>query len=352
MALPPYVGQNKAIVHANDPVTIIDYPQYVSIMEWGGAQSSAFGVAPATFYAVPGSGVADDAAAINAAIAALAGSGIGLHFPSGTYLVTAAALVNPSGVPMIGGPGVTFSGTNASQFNAAVADVVGTGAGGGGAFRVRAVMTTTAVASYTGTGTSVLTAGSNAALVAQDGVTLAAGDLILLQGGTLGSLAITAADTGPWIVTSLGSSGTKFVFTRPSWWTTGEVAPTGARIDVGPEGTLFPNTTWTAWAAPGAVIGTTDAQFYPDRVVQAVTLSASTATVSNVPIRSATKSLVLASFVAAGGTTTSTIGYGIIAAPTAGYIGTASAVVDALASGGGKNGSSDASTVAVTVINR
>lgn len=221
-------------------------------------------------------------------------------------------------------------------------------------YYARAVMTTVATSTtYTGTGTDTLTFGSNAAFGTQDGVTtLAVGDVVILQGGTLGSCAITAADTGPWQISSLGGASSKAVLVRPSWWKTGAIVPAAQSIKVGPEGTLFGGTDWTSWATPGCVIGTTDPALYPDRVMQSVTLSASTATVSNVPIRSATKSLVLASFVAAGGTTTSTIGYGVIAAPTAGYIGTASAVVDALASGMGKNGSSDASTVLISVVNR
>jgi hypothetical protein len=219
-------------------------------------------------------------------------------------------------------------------------------------FFARAVFTTTAVASYTGTGTGVLTAGSNAALVAQDGVTLAVGDVVLLQGGTLGSLAITAADTGPYVVTSLGSASTKFVLTRPFWFANGAVCPTAVSVRVGSEGTLFPDVDWTSWAAPGAVIGTTDPQFYPDRTIQSVALVASTTTVTNTPIRSATKSSVTASFVVAGGTVTSTVNYGIITAPTAGYVGTASAVIDAIAANMGKNGSSDASTVCIIIENR
>jgi hypothetical protein len=216
----------------------------------------------------------------------------------------------------------------------------------------RAVMTTTAVASYTGSGTSTLTAGSNAALVAQDGVTMAAGDVILLQGGTLGSLAITAKDTGPYVITSLGSASAPFVFTRPDWWVNGQIVPTAQSIQIGTEGTLFQGSLWTSWASPGCVIGTTDPALYPDRVIQSVALTASAVTISNVPIRSATKSSVTASFVAAGGTVTGTVGYGGVAAPTAGYIGTASSVVDALQSGMTKNGTSDTSTVCVIVENR
>jgi hypothetical protein len=217
----------------------------------------------------------------------------------------------------------------------------------------RAVMTTTAVASYTGTGTGVLTAGSNAALVAQDGVTLAVGDVVMLQGGTLGSLAITAADTGPYVVTALGSASAKFVLTRPAWFQNGSVVPTSQSVKIGSEGTVFSNTDWTSSAAPGCVVGTTDPAFYPDRVTQRVTLASSTFNMINVPILSATKTNVLASFLGAnGGTLTGTVGYGTIVPVTPGYVGTASAVVDAIATAMAKNGTADTSFLSVTIVNR
>lgn len=219
-------------------------------------------------------------------------------------------------------------------------------------YYARAVCTTFTAASYTGTGTSVLSF-ANHALDAQDGVTIAVGDTVLLQGGTLGSCAITAADTGPWVVTSLGGASAKAVFTRPAWFETGAKVPAGQTIKIGPEGTLFPNTDWTSWASPGCVIGTTDPAFYPDRVLQQLALVSSTVTVNNVPIRSATKSQVSAEFCGAnGGTLTNTVGYGTVAPPTAGYIGTASSVVDALASGMGKNSTADTSLLNILIVNR
>jgi hypothetical protein len=69
------------------------------------------------------------------------------------------------------------------------------------------------------------------------------------------------------------------------------------------------------------------------------------------PIFSATRTNAIANLKATGGTTTSTIGYGPIAAPTPGGIGTASVTVVAIASGGSKNGTADTSDVIVTIIN-
>lgn len=217
----------------------------------------------------------------------------------------------------------------------------------------RAVFITTTMASYTGTGTGVLTSGTNAALASQDGVTLAVGDVVLLQGGTLGSLAITAADTGPYVVTSLGSASTKWVLTRPDWFANGAVCPTGLHIDIGTEGTVFKGTTWSAWAAPGIIIGTTDPQFYPDRVTQRVTLASSTFNIINVPVLSTTNTALAISFCGAnGGSLTGTVNYGTIVPPVSGYIGTASIVVDAIATAMAKNGTADTSFLNVTIINR
>lgn len=215
-------------------------------------------------------------------------------------------------------------------------------------FKARGVVTS--LQAYTGTGTNVLTETANGAWAAQDGITNVVGDVVFIQAGTTnltGSL-----DSGPWQITSLGSAGTKWVLTRPDWWSTGSVMPLGAVIDMGGEGTFWAGTAWKSFAAVGsAVIGTNDPAFYVGRVVQSVALVASATTVSNVGIRSATKSQIVATFVVAGGTVTGTVGYGIIAAPTPGYIGSASAVVDALAAGMTKNGTADTSTVAITVIN-
>ena len=215
----------------------------------------------------------------------------------------------------------------------------------------RNVCTTFTASSYTGTGTGVLSF-ANHLLDVQDGVTNVVGDGVFLPGGTLGSCAITAADVGPYVVTALGGASAKAVFTRPSWWQNGSIVPTSQSVKIGSEGTLFGNTDWTSSAAPGCVVGTTDPAMYPDRVTQEVTLGSSTKTITNVPILSATKSNVIATLAQVGGTTTNTVGYGTIVAPTPGYIGTASTVVDALNSGMAKNSTLDTSILTVTIVNR
>jgi hypothetical protein len=123
-------------------------------------------------------------------------------------------------------------------------------------------------------------------------------------------------------------------------------------VKVGGESTLFIGSKWAALPASAAlVVGTGDPNLYPDRVIQTVTLSSSAAAVANVPIRSATKSNVKASLAAVGGTTTNTVGYGIIVAPTPGGIGTATTTVNAIASGGTKNGTADTSQLIVEITN-
>lgn len=220
------------------------------------------------------------------------------------------------------------------------------------AYFARNVCTTFTAASYTGTGTGVLSF-ANHLLDVQDGVTNVVGDVVFLQGGTLGNCAITAADVGPYVVTALGGAAANAVFTRPSWWVNGSIVPTSQPVKIGSEGTLFGNTDWTSSAAPGCVVGTTDPAMYPDRVTQRVTLALSTATVSNVPILSATRTGIFAEFCGAnGGSTTNTVGYGTIVAPTPGYIATASTVIDALNSGMAKNSTADTAILNVTIVNR
>jgi hypothetical protein len=69
------------------------------------------------------------------------------------------------------------------------------------------VATAAALAAYTRSG-NVITANANGVMAAVDGVTLVAGDRILLKDGAAG------ADNGIYTVTSLGSAGTPFVLTR------------------------------------------------------------------------------------------------------------------------------------------
>jgi hypothetical protein len=216
------------------------------------------------------------------------------------------------------------------------------------AYRARAVVTSLS-GGYAGSGTGVLTASAAAAFGTQDGVTVAAGDVVFLPAGTTN---ITAAkDAGPYVITTLGSGTIKWVLTRPDWWATGSTIPLGVNIEFDGEGTLYGGTTWRSFAATAQVVDTNDPVMYPRSVTQSVTLVASAKAITNVPIYSATRSNVLCSLSAVGGTTTNTVGYGTLAAATPGALNTATVTVNAIASGMTKNGTADTSVVLVTIIN-
>jgi hypothetical protein len=217
-------------------------------------------------------------------------------------------------------------------------------------FALRCVVT--ALGAYTESD-GVITVTATGALGTQDGVTIAAGDEVWLPeyaGTANGSVTVAAGISGPYRIANAGGTGVNAVLSRPAYWPDGDAMPLGASFKVA-QGTLFANTVWDCGAAKGSTIGTTDPDAYPRSVTQTVTLTSSAKAITNVPIRSATKSNVIASLAAVGGTTTNTIGWGIIVAPTNGPIGTATTTVNAIASGGTKNGTADTSQLIVTIVN-
>lgn len=199
------------------------------------------------------------------------------------------------------------------------------GADGSKAFTARAVITS--LAAYAASG-GVLTASANGAIGAQDGVTLAVGDLVILPAYTAGAATIAAADVGPYVVTAVGSASAKFVLTRPSWWASGAGIPVGKPIEVGGEGTKWSGSKWKALSASGAV-DTLDPKLYPAVVkgTQALTAGAATvsnqfiwtaavATVTDTTTAAATKVVLTAGngsgSIALTGTTTNTLGYVVV----------------------------------------
>lgn len=220
-------------------------------------------------------------------------------------------------------------------------------AGFAGQFKARVVVTS--LQAYTGTGTQTITETANGAWATQDGVaTGAVGDVVFIQAGTTNL--VGALDSGPWLITSLGSAGTKWVLTRPDWWTNGSTMPNGAVIDMGGEGTLWAGTAWKSFAAVGsAVVGTNDPAFYVGRVTQQVTLVGGSATIANVGIKSASK-VVVPCTLGTANTATGTVGYGPIAAITPGYIGTVTFTAKAYVANMTIN-ATDVSTINVCVIN-
>jgi len=198
-----------------------------------------------------------------------------------------------------------------------------------GAFGARAVVTS--LAAYSGSGTGTLTSSVVGSFGSQDGVSLSVGDNVLIPEGITNL--VSPVDAGPWTLTNAGAGGTaNWVLTRPLWWQNGaviggvgDVNPSlGSVVRIGPEGIFWPGTEWKTFAAKGTVIGTSDPVFFPGRVTQQVTLIAGSRAFSNVPIRQTTGSnpynffFTRSSWILA----TSTIMYEASAA-SAGYIGSA-----------------------------
>jgi hypothetical protein len=144
-------------------------------------------------------------------------------------------------------------------------------------YTARAVITS--LAAYAAA-SGVLTASANGAIGAQDGVTLAVGDLVILPAYTAGAATIAAADVGPYVVTAVGSASAKFVLSRPAWWASSAAIPVGKAIEVGGEGTVWSGSTWKALSGAG-VVDTADPKLYPAVVKGTKTLSGGAGTVSN-----------------------------------------------------------------------
>ena len=181
------------------------------------------------------------------------------------------------------------------------------------------------------------TVASNAAV--NDATLNVAGDVVLLIGQT------TAAENGLYIVGTVATGtapltrfGMKSVFLADQF----EVA-----VSVG---TIFGHTKWFNTAA--GTLGTNDPAFYPESVTISQVLTSGTATaISSIPLLSATKSNILYTRTATGGTLTNTVGYQTVPAPTAGKAGTASIVPMAVVAAGTIQ-NLDTSTLLVTVVNR
>lgn len=209
-------------------------------------------------------------------------------------------------------------------------------------FKCRAVAT--AIGAYTASG-GTITVTATGALASQDGVAMAAGDLLFVMEGLSN---VTAADAGPYKIVSLGGASAQVVLSRPAWWPNGSTIVQGAMISVGGEGTLFGGCLLKTFAATSKVVGTDAPLFWPKSVTQSVVLVAGHLVKTNVPIRSATGSQFLVSRVTAN-TCTSTLAY-VPLSITAGALGTASVDVTAALAAGTINGA-DISTLAFTILN-
>lgn len=213
----------------------------------------------------------------------------------------------------------------------------------------------TSLQAYGGTGTNVLTQTTLASgWQTQDGVTNAVGDIVFIQAGTANLTG--ALDSGPWVLTTIGSASIKWVLTRPDWWTTGAVMPIAAVIDLGGEGTTWAGTAWKSFATVGsAVIGTNDPAFYVGRITQSVTLVTGFTTKTNVGIKSTTTTgIEFTPTNFSGGASTISYRTGVYAsggaATAAGYAGTGSVSITALVAAGTFN-TSDVGSGLLTILN-
>lgn len=207
----------------------------------------------------------------------------------------------------------------------------------------------TSLGANTGTTTGTLSVTAAGALGAQDGVTLVTGDVLLIPQGTT-NLA-NASDEGPWEVLSAGATGVSAKLARPSWYKTGGPIALAYSVKVGGEGTVYANTTWRASAAKGKVIDTDAANLCPEELIQQVTLVAGTKTISNVPVRSASKVIVTSTL--AGGTpaaTTTAFQVKLTGGITVGALGTGAVIVEAQSVAGTKV-NTDVSVLNVSIRN-
>ena len=211
---------------------------------------------------------------------------------------------------------------------------------GGPEFKARGVATS--VAAFTASA-GVLTANAVGALGTQDGLTYTAGQQIVLPVITN----VTAANSGPYVVTNPGAAGAALVLTRPDWYPHGGTFVSNQPIDVGEEGSLFGPSEWAPFAANGT-IGTSDPKFRPRSVTQQVTLVAGVAVITNVPIYSVTQSNVHITRKTAN-TCTLTYQY-VPLSYVAGDLGTATVTITAVIDAGTIN-NVDISTLLVTIEN-
>lgn len=180
-------------------------------------------------------------------------------------------------------------------------------------------------------------------VVSQDGVTLAAGDRVLLVNQT------TAAQNGLYVV---GTVAVTAPLTRVADLPAAASYINGSTVEIS-EGTAWAGSTWKSMATGAKVVGTHDPLFYPKVWKKKVTLVAGTVTIASADdlwLWSATTSTIHVSRNTAN-TVSSTVEYTCPSATrTAGKKATASIDVWAAVAAGTIN-VADVSTLDVTVIN-
>ncbi len=186
---------------------------------------------------------------------------------------------------------------------------------------------------------------------AQNGVTYAAGEVVLLTAQT------TTHQNGPWVVGTV-AAGTA-PLTRPTWWAAASTIPNGFVIEVS-EGTEYALSSWKATCTGTKVVGTDDPVFYPRVYKKTITLAAGTYKIGFGSTATPDEALFLLSTTAstvhidrdtAGGTLTGTVMYACpVATRVAGIPGTANIVINSVIEAGTLQ-NQDTSTLSVTVTN-
>ncbi len=181
-------------------------------------------------------------------------------------------------------------------------------------------------------------------ILAQDGVTGAEDEIVLLVGQT------AKDENGPYVIGVV--SGTA-PLTRPLWWPAAAIVQGGYELAVH-EGTIFANSKWFISTDGAIVVDTTAHDWFPRSVSLSVALTAGTVTISSVPILSVTKSNVLLTRQIANTSVATDGGYHPTVAGatglTAGVVGTAAAIIEATVLAGTIN-AADISTLHATIIN-
>ena len=106
----------------------------------------------------------------------------------------------------------------------------------------------------------VITGPANTAFPVQDGIASPAIDDVYFAPKGLTNLP-AAAQAGPWVVTGLGSGSSVYTLARPAGYATGSTIPTEYTIKLGPEGSSYKNSPWTATCTPGGIVDTVDPLF-------------------------------------------------------------------------------------------
>jgi hypothetical protein len=163
----------------------------------------------------------------------------------------------------------------------------------------------------------------------QDGLTVApaVGDKVLFPPGTLTTMAVTAAQSGPYECVVAGATGVKAVYARTAKFAHGAIITPGTKVRVTLGGaTTFSGTTWRCDPTTATkVVDTDDPVMFPERVVIPMTCSGGTATTALCPLRATGKFFVGVDFT--GGSPAATTTNIVASTQTPGAIGTASIVI-------------------------